>query len=633
MSEPMDNDPMTQMSRFGSEFEGGAMPLPAAEVRRRGDRIRRRRNALVSGATALAVAAIAVPVFAIVGSGGGNEPIPPAKQPDGRVAPLSEADLLTEADVKADAGRGLSWTMNYSGVGETQAAFSPCAHPIVDLGATAVFQRDFVLTADEGGDGTDNRLDESIATFDSPKEAQQAADTLKKWYDECEPPGAATSGPDAYRADTWRSVDVGADGTGEWMVSQYGPATASPGTSFDASPDDGWFLDTGIVVQGDRVAIVTRMILGQDYDFLPEDDSPTANLLPLAADRLRPDSVDQAAGDLSAANLPTSDDAVFFSGSDWVEDTTTHGAGDAPNLCLTHALTDLGAADTWRRDFKAEPELAPGADDYLVATVSEFASSDQASEAAATLIGDADQCDQHLSDAEPGTFELFGNVPVEGVADRAQVITASWATPEVKDARTILQTGIAQRDNRLLVLTQVYIGQDYPIDAEHPDGTVATTLINAAPRITGEPVVPPTADGSGETLQLTPEGYGDLTLGATTREARRAQVIGGVNPPTGGSCGTFIYADLIEQGIGGYLSTDGRVVQINAPGQVKTPEGIGVNSTLDEVRAAYPQLQETDSGLYSVVPDGYTDREYVFTIRGGQVVEMGLSLDTNACVN
>ena len=74
-------DPIEELENFS--IQGSPMnPMPAAEVRRRGDRIRRRNNAIATVGGLAVIAAIATP-FAVVAAGGNQsqQPVSPADRP------------------------------------------------------------------------------------------------------------------------------------------------------------------------------------------------------------------------------------------------------------------------------------------------------------------------------------------------------------------------------------------------------------------------------------------------------------------------------------------------------------------------------------------------------------------------
>lgn len=257
------------------------MPLSAAEVRRRGDRIRRRRNALVAGGAALAVAAVAVPVFAIGGSPQADDRDRIAGDPSetpAQVQALSEDDLITDDDTEhTDV---TDWFTVDTFEGDGQAAFHPCAQQgLSGLGARAVQQRTFEMRNQmpDAPEITGDLLIETIAQFDSDEAARQAYDDVSTWVLRCE-----ESTVEGYRV-------LGSPRTAEVPV---GDATIVDAhwDYPEAEYEEAYISETGIVVVGDRIAVLTLHIVGQDYNFLPEDGgTPMERMLPKAAERLAPE--------------------------------------------------------------------------------------------------------------------------------------------------------------------------------------------------------------------------------------------------------------------------------------------------------------------------------------------------------
>ncbi|MFN8106244.1 MAG: hypothetical protein U0R21_00465 [Nocardioidaceae bacterium] len=68
---------------------------------------------------------------------------------------------------------------------------------------------------------------------------------------------------------------------------------------------------------------------------------------------------------------------------------------------------------------------------------------------------------------------------------------------------------------------------------------------------------------------------------------------------------------------------------------MKTPEGIELGSTKAEALAAYPNAKfRSDYGNYRAHVEGQpSDAAYFFTIRGGKVRNLNISLDTPQCFN
>lgn len=286
---PEQHDPIEELSRFGAGFStgpgGGEMPLSAADVRRRGDRIRRRRTALVSGAAALAVAAVTVPVLAL--SHGD------AKRDDNLVAndrALSVRDLLTDDDtVYSD---GADWFTIDTFEGDGQETFQLCARSkLAGLGADSVFQRRYELRNSEAGapSVSGDEFREVVAQFATPAEADKALQTIASWIDDCGERAAAEGTPD-HRVLQTTPVDAGLDDSDAQIIdAHYGPVPKE----IDPSGEAAYIAETGLVRVGNRIAILDSHIVGQDYNF-PPGETPVARMIPRAAELLLPGTTPEA---------------------------------------------------------------------------------------------------------------------------------------------------------------------------------------------------------------------------------------------------------------------------------------------------------------------------------------------------
>jgi hypothetical protein len=322
---PEQHDPIDELARFGaglgSATPGGDMPLSPADVRRRGDQIRRRRTALVAGGAALAVAAVAVPVFAVIGNDG---PRSEKDQVAQDVPPLTRADLLRDADTEYDPeGYSLFHTTD-TFEGDGQAVYLPCQREKTSaLGATDSFTRTFDLAANpdklEPGDTlpddrTDDDLTELVAQFETPDAARAAYDQFAEWILDCEIPGA----DDVSVTPQGRSVDV-PEGDAVVFDLQWGPVPEE----LDPYRDMGYISETGLILQDDRIAVVSVKIIGMDYNWQPENGgSPLDRMLPKAAERLLP----------ADPTVEPTDPAVPTDPTEPVETETTDGGdpGAAP---------------------------------------------------------------------------------------------------------------------------------------------------------------------------------------------------------------------------------------------------------------------------------------------------------------
>lgn len=124
---------------------------------------------------------------------------------------------------------------------------------------------------------------------------------------------------------------------------------------------------------------------------------------------------------------------------------------------------------------------------------------------------------------------------------------------------------------------------------------------------------------SQESGSFGPDAVGDIRLGMTEAQIEAA---GGTvtDSPGGESCRglLFPYQLPVENRTDGSFSERRGLVAMFARPGMKTPERIGLGSSLDKVRAAYPQGQLGENG-YWVVPLG-GDTEYQFGIEADDTV-------------
>lgn len=122
---------------------------------------------------------------------------------------------------------------------------------------------------------------------------------------------------------------------------------------------------------------------------------------------------------------------------------------------------------------------------------------------------------------------------------------------------------------------------------------------------------------------LRPDGWGPLRLGMTRDEV---EVTGadGFRDVAGGCTA----ADL---GPGtGLLSDEGRLVSLQVPEGVATPDGIGIGSSMDDVSETYWFGEQPDGGVLTLRASPDTD--YVLTLEGRRVTGLALSMVDAECV-
>lgn len=236
----------------------------------------------------LAAAAIAAPALL---AACGNEPSASAEgvggapstsalpDPTDTVEPAVTADdLLTDADtVYAEDAADWFTVDTWSEPG--QVLLGPCADTsLADTGASSVQGREFELrNLDPGApEVRGDRLTQVVAEYDDEAAATKAWSKVNGWLEEC------NSRPDAitdYRALQTRKVEVpGADAV--ITDSHYGP--------LPQDLDDGhsaYLMETGVLRTGNRLTVITSVVVGQDYNFL--DGTPVEKMLVPAAERLQ----------------------------------------------------------------------------------------------------------------------------------------------------------------------------------------------------------------------------------------------------------------------------------------------------------------------------------------------------------
>ncbi|MEI7055492.1 hypothetical protein WBG06_06725 [Nocardioides sp. CCNWLW239] len=201
---------------------------------------------------------------------------------------LSASNLLTGEDAIYPNGGAMDWVESSGSTraGDAAPFGNVCWQGSMKArGATTSMQRDFVLETAEGGDSdADAYLNATIAEFPSNEEAQAAYEDAQTWFDSCNPKGS-----DSFKSNPFENVPMAAKAEGATGLAIYGPITAAPGTQYDPADreNDGWFLEMGVVLSGNRVAILSQLVSGQDYNWLAEDGgTPVRQMLPTAAERL-----------------------------------------------------------------------------------------------------------------------------------------------------------------------------------------------------------------------------------------------------------------------------------------------------------------------------------------------------------
>lgn len=166
-----DHDPF---ETFKAAMSTDLRPLPATEVRRRGNRLRRRNTALaVAGGTVAAMTAIGVPIALTQGNG---------PDTDGLVATDPPVVWRTEVPRDFPITRGLPEPAQILDEHQPQAV-GPCAGPAWDVSGALDSLQAIYTDPSQGG------LDRTLSVFPDDTAAAAALAGLRDQVETCEPQG------------------------------------------------------------------------------------------------------------------------------------------------------------------------------------------------------------------------------------------------------------------------------------------------------------------------------------------------------------------------------------------------------------------------------------------------------------
>lgn len=193
---------------------------------------------------------------------------------------LTTDRLLTDDDTVYNDGA--DWFRTAAHQGDGQDAFNPCAtQGLAETGATSVVRADFELRNAAAGapDTSGDHLVQVVGLYDDEAAATRAWSTVNGWLEEC-----ATLPDELSEYRALQTRKVGVDGADAVITdSHFGPVPAE----VDPTGGAAYIMETGVLRQGNRLIVLTSVVIGQDYNFLEEEGgTPVERMLPRAAARL-----------------------------------------------------------------------------------------------------------------------------------------------------------------------------------------------------------------------------------------------------------------------------------------------------------------------------------------------------------
>ena len=607
--------------------EGAAGPaLPASEVRRRGDRMRRRRTAVRALGAACAVAVITTGGIALGGDLTGSSPQPPPASQDADTTPdgtrsAEPRPVVTEIPAGFPLAEGYP-----ADTGSDETLVGPAAD-------AQAFER--LDVCDKLAYPTVGHVDRLAVVFTQPEDYR--ARELTTYADDASARDALTHLVETYRAcpresfggtpETVTVTDVRQTGLGDDGYAVVQSYEADGRTAIGLT-------QVQAVRVGNALLLSTTSNEGwgdaEGVDAAVRDEE--ASLAPVA-DAMCTFS-DAGCGDAPAPEPEEDTQAAVMTLAD-IRGLTTQLATDwaavpdreNPTLdCQADWLTTLDAKATGYREFAGTGSTGKVVTEAASAVL-DFADAQAARTAYDTVTGWVAACEDRLAGVRPISASY------DPVTMRTGYGPATWRVVESParelctecDTGWIDSQGVALVGNRVALLSIAYTG-DLTSGADTATSPMARGIVAAASKAAGG------AEPEDPNATIGPLGIGSLHLGMYTWEAPAASLVKAL--PSQGPCETFAIKALPKPDPGsthGYASENQGVMTLFAQQGMTTPEGIGLGSTLDDIRAAYPNAEESVHG-WSVPVAGFTDRTYLFGIdENDELEELALTLDTQSC--
>ncbi len=201
-----------------------------------------------------------------------SDPTPRPTRSSGatETGPVRLADRLLDAGEVPGFNDGYRWTAAGTVPEDPSSSFGTCQKfAVISIGAERVLVRRFRPAA--GDKAPDDRAGELVAVFPDAQTARRAFAVLKAWRASC---ADRLRGHTRARVSALHDVPV-TGGSGGWYLLTYGPVKGDPQAQF--------FDAQGMAVVGSRIAMVSMVLAGQDYDYPPGKEPAVAAVRRAAA--------------------------------------------------------------------------------------------------------------------------------------------------------------------------------------------------------------------------------------------------------------------------------------------------------------------------------------------------------------
>ena len=606
--------------------EGPARPaLPASEVRRRGDRMRRRRAATQALGAALAVVTVVGGGFALGGelTDSSRPAPPPASQGPNPVDPKPEDDWRTAipADFPLDQGfpsadfSESELTPPGPGV-DVLTPLEACVHWVFPT----VEPKDRLGTVFQQPEDSRPRL---LTTYADDAEAHGVLTAVVQGFDAC--PRESFGGvPESVALTEVRETGVGDEG---YVIVRTYESDGRPAIGLG---------QIHVVRVGNAVLLLSTSNEGgatkQDVERQVEEQTAQTQAL---ADAMCIFSLEGCSEDPAPVEEQSSLQRALL-GLDTIRDLTSELAtdwGEAENRddptldCQADFLATLGAKDSAYREFQGTAGSKRTVNAEAATAVLEFEDEAAAGAAFDTVNGWLRSCQDRMAGTRPVTVAHDPVFQATGFGPAAWRVVESPA-PEICtecDTGWIDAQGVALVGTRVGLLSLAYTG-----DQMNGEDTASSPMNDGIKALANEAAGSPSpADESASTI-FGPQGMAGLELGMHTWEAPAASMVRVLE--SGGDCEAFVVKDLpqVPRTAHGYASENLGIMAIFARAGMATAEGIALGATEEQVRAAYPAAEQGVHG-WSVPVSGFPDRSYEFLFEDGKLVELILALDDQSC--